>query len=101
MHASEDVNPYLFREWAIPSHMMAAIRRYIEYGIKPGDFLTAIICNDFQDAVGRADDENIRNLPAYAAYLYSEAPTECHGSPEKMRAWISAKRGDTKEVPYA
>ena len=84
--------PYHFREWTIPSHMMEGIQRYIEHGIPPGDFLTAVITNDFQGAVGRADDENQHHLPAYAAYFYNEAPSECWGSDEKMIAWIEMKR---------
>ena len=79
---------YKFREWHIPERMMGGIERYINHGIATGDFLTAIICNDLKGAIGRADDENIQNIPAYVAYFYNEAPASCWGSPETMKAWM-------------
>mgnify|MGYP001599856120 FL=1 len=84
--------PYRFRAFTIPSRMMEGIVRYIDHGIPPGDFLTAVITNDFKEAVGRADEENLQNLPAYVAYFYNEAPSDCWGAKEKMTAWIEAKR---------
>ena len=76
------------KNFYIPERMMGGIERYINDKINPGDFLQAVICNDLREAVGRADDENIRNLPAYVAYFYNEAPSLCWGSKEKMEAWL-------------
>lgn len=79
---------YRFRSFYIPERVMGAIQRYIEEGCPPGHFLTAVICNDLQEACGRADDENLANLPAYVSYFYNKAPASCWGSPQKMAAWI-------------
>jgi len=79
---------YQFRHWRISDHMMVSLRKYIEHGCPVGDFLTAVLENNLSEACGRADDENIENLPAFVAYLYNEAPAACHGSREKVRAWI-------------
>jgi hypothetical protein len=81
---------YTFNDFYIPDHMMGAIQRYIEHGIHPGDFLRAVISNDLREAVGRADDENRRNLPAYVAYFYNEAPTGCWGSSSNYQSWIKS-----------
>jgi hypothetical protein len=78
---------YTFRDFTIPDRMMGGIRRWIEHRVPPGDFLMAVLRNDLQEACGRADDENLRNIPAYVAYLYNEAPRECWGSPEKVAIW--------------
>ena len=78
---------YCFRQWHIPARMMGGLQHWIEDGIPPGDFLYSVLCNDLMKACQAADDENLDNLPAYAAYLYNEAPSQCHGSPEKVRAW--------------
>ena len=78
---------YTFNEFAIPDRMGGAITRWIENGIMPGDFLTAVLRNDLREAVGMADDENMCNLPAYVGYFYNEAPPNCWGSPEKVAAW--------------
>jgi len=84
---------YTFQNFYIPDRMMPGIRRYIEDHIPPGHFLQAVICNKLKEAVMLADDENIRNLPAYASYFYNKAPIECWGSEEKMKAWINAGSG--------
>ena len=80
---------YTFRDFYIPIHMMDGIRRYIDDHIPPGDFLSSIITNDLRESVGRADDENIRNIPAYVSYFYNEAPSSCWGSAEKMNEWLN------------
>ena len=91
----EDV--YQFRDFYIPLRMMGAIDRYIKHGIPPGDFLTAVICNNLSEAVARADEENMANLPAYVAYFYNEAPGLCWGSRIKMDTWIEFD-GDMKRL---
>jgi hypothetical protein len=64
-----------------------------------GDFLRAVLSNNLMEAVGRADDDNIRVLPAICSYVYMELPGPCHGSPEIVFEWqakclaaIQAKR---------
>jgi len=80
---------YTFRGMTIPEHMMASLHRYIEKRIPPGGFLTAVLTNDLAEACGRADDDNLRILPAYIAYLYNEAPGGCWGSPESVKSWLA------------
>ena len=66
---------YRFKEFYISDHMMDGLQRYLIEGIRPGDFLQAIICH--------------RNLPAYADYIYNRVPSGCHGSEERMESWIN------------
>jgi hypothetical protein len=73
----------------IPTHMMEAMDRYINHGIKPGSFLSAVIRNDLCDAIGRADDINIHLIPDYVRYFYNDAPSACWGSPAKFESWLS------------
>ena len=88
---------YTFQSFYIPDRMMPGIRRYVEEGVCPGRFLTAIIQNDLSEACGQADDENMENLPAYAAYFYNETPSSCWGSKKKMDAWIKQMKGKEKD----
>ena len=92
VEVEEDV--YQFRDFFIPLRMMGAIERYVTKGIPPGDFLTAVICNDLAESVARADEENIANLPAYVAYFYNEVTGSCWGSREKMVAWVNKFQGE-------
>ncbi|MBT8489906.1 MAG: hypothetical protein KJN62_02540 [Deltaproteobacteria bacterium] len=79
---------YNFHQFYIPARMGSGIKRYIKNRIRPGDFLSAVICNDLKESCGRADDENMANLPAYVAYFYNYAPSPCWGSKEKMELWL-------------
>jgi hypothetical protein len=90
---NSEANGYMFRDFYIRPDMLAAIRRYIDDRIPPGDFLTAVICNDLREATGRADDGNLLNLPAFVAYFYNEAPAACWGNAQKMEAWLERDDG--------
>lgn len=83
------VGPYFFRHFRIPESMMGGLERYVTQGIRPGSFLQAVIANDLIDACGRADPENLANLPAFVAWLENEAPRGSYGSREAMEGWIS------------
>ena len=75
----------------LPGHMQDAMQRYIENGIEPGSFLSAVLCNDFMGAVGRADYINRKCLPDYATWLYNNAPPASFGSRDKFIAWMTAR----------
>jgi len=69
-----------------------ALKRYVKMGIKPGGFLTAVICNDLLGAVGSADSFNKSHIPEYVEYLFNEVPGSCWGSPEAMQSWMEKFR---------
>jgi len=70
----------------------AGIMRFVEHGIKPGDFLTAVLSNDLRGAIGHADDENQRDIVEICQFIHMEIPYNCHGSLERMNNWIETKR---------
>lgn len=72
----------------VPEHKLGALNRYIENGIRPGSFLTAVLSNDLMQAFKQADDLNIANMFAIVKHLYNEIPIAAWGSYEKVRAWI-------------
>lgn len=73
---------------SLPPHMQDGMRLYIENGIEPGSFLTAVLSNDLMKALGKADDVNLYALPAYGRFLYNNAPCGCYGSPKAVETWI-------------
>ena len=74
----------------LPPHLQGGVRRYIEKGIPPGDFLTAVITNDLFLAIGHADDTSLAALRDIVRFFYNEVPSKCWGTPEKMKTWIKA-----------
>lgn len=81
---------------SLPAHMQDAMRRYVEHGIPPGSFLTAVLSNDMMEAARRADDVNLHSFPAYARFLINEAPCGCFGSPGAFQAWC--KNGGLESI---
>lgn len=77
--------------YRIPEYMVGGITRYLENGIDPGSFLSAVICNDLSGAVRCADNQNIHLLPEYVRFFYWEVPSDAWGSPEKMEAWMQSR----------
>lgn len=75
----------------IPEYMVGAVRRYIEHGIEPGDFLSALICNDLSSTFAYADHNNVRLIHNYVRFFYNYAPSECWGSHEKFNNWVKNK----------
>ncbi len=75
------------RTYFIPEYMRDSVDCYVNQGVVPGRFLTAIICNNLHDAFSQADDVNFHNVPAYVNYFYNHTPAVCWGSKKKMLAW--------------
>ena len=73
---------------AIPRRTKEAIDRYVQQHLLPGGFLEAVLSNNLMDAVCRADSENLEALVEICKYIYNEIPSKCHGSPEKVKAWV-------------
>lgn len=69
--------------------MCEVIRDYLEKKILDDDFLEAIVCNNLSEACAHADENNKRRLHVYVSFFYNHTPSNCWGSPEKVRAWLS------------
>jgi len=71
----------------LPEHIRGGMRKYIEEGVHPGSFLTAVICDKLVDSFMLADETNTACMFSIAKFMYLEAPMLCRGSKEKMDAW--------------
>ena len=78
-------------QYSIKKSVLDSLDRYVNDKIPTGGFLEAVLCNNLMEAVGRADDDNLRNLYTICMYVRWEIPHNCHGSPEKVRAWLGVE----------
>lgn len=75
---------------AVPDHLRDGIHRYVVHGIRPGKFLQAVLQNDLFHGVGMAADPlNIDHMRSITRFVFWCLPGECHGSEEKVAAWIA------------
>ena len=81
----------------IPEHLKAAIDRHVSDGAPTGAFLRAVLDNSLWQAVGLADDINIRLLPEIVSYLYNDCPAQCWGSPERVQSWRAARHREAEQ----
>jgi len=72
----------------IPDNLMRGLLNYICNHVKPGHFIGAVLANDLMTACACADTYSAKALPHICRFLYNEAPAPCHGSAERVVAWI-------------
>lgn len=73
----------------LPEHMQDGARLYVEQGVPPGDFLTAVLQNDLVEAFNRADATNVHAMLAWAKWLDKDCPRAAWGSKEQVEKWIA------------
>lgn len=76
----------------IPEHVRPRMKRYLERGLRPGEFVVAVLENNLVQSVCRADRVNLAQIVEWAKFLYNEMPMESWGSKEKVNAWIKKRR---------
>jgi hypothetical protein len=71
----------------LPEGAQSGMQLWIERGIYPGSFLTAVLNNDLMGACIAADHLNQSLLYDYAKWLVNHAPSRCYGSRVNVVAW--------------
>jgi len=67
------------------------MRRYLEEGVPPGSFLSAVLANNLVQAFARADETNRAAMFRFAMFLHNEAPLDAWGSEQAVRDWVQSK----------
>lgn len=75
-----------------PDEIIESLRLYVERGVPVGGFLEAVLANDLQEAVARADMNNTRRLGDIVAFVYYHVPIGCYGSRDLIRDYIQHVR---------
>ena len=83
----------------VEARFVEALDRWINGGVPPGHFLSAVLKSDLFGAMHHADMHSMQNLPHLCSYIYNRIRADCHGSPAKYDAWIAKhkKERDDKE----
>lgn len=78
-------------ESGVPKHLVGGLVRYINGKVPTGSFLRCVLEGDAEGAGQRGDILSIAGLGATLRFLENHAPAECHGSAEKVEAWLKVK----------
>lgn len=77
-----------YGDYGLPDYMWHGLQRYLLDGIQPGGFMTAMLGNDLELTVARADEENLEKLGAWVMFLHNEIPAAAWGNPERVELWV-------------
>jgi len=72
----------------IPEHILADLYAYVEHRQSVGHFLSAVLCGNLFEAVGRADKESCAVLREIVMFIHNEMRSDCYGNPAKVREWL-------------
>ena len=68
-------------------NLRPGLARHILIGQPTGGFLTALLSNDLDDAVFRADPTSLAALSELTRFVRHCTPPLCHGSRAAVKAW--------------
>ncbi len=78
--------------YPIGDDLYGALERYLNHGINPGSFMTAVLENDLMEAFGRADICNEANMKNIVGYIYNHLPSNSWGSRERVQNYLASLR---------
>lgn len=79
----------------VPEIQAGGLARYCLLGILPGQYLTAVLCNNLDGVVRFGDEQALAGLKQTYRFIYSHLPGGCSGSAEAVLDWpgVVAKEG--------
>ena len=95
----QDLTAYNFRGGSIryDSTIVKSLARYINHGIRPGNFLEAVLKNNLTEAVLQADPNSLLILVPLVGLIYARAPAGCWGGKRQVDRWIAMHVKTTEE----
>lgn len=76
---------------------LGGLVRYRDEHCPTGSFIRAVLENNLMEALGRADEENLRDIMEICRFLYWNMPSVCYGSPKKVEMWLQTREQKGKE----
>jgi hypothetical protein len=78
-----------FARWQVPKDYADPMYNYLVHGFEPGSFFTALLANDFADAIQHSHPANsIPALKALVGWMQSAMPESAYGSRRAVKTWL-------------
>jgi hypothetical protein len=71
-----------------PEGIVAVLQRYVEEGMRTGGFLSALLANDWLDAITRADSESLDAMGPIMRMIAAYVPLGAKGCDDAVGQWI-------------
>jgi len=77
-----------FARWDVPEDFADPMYNYLVYGYQPGSCFTAILANNFIDAIRHSHYQNtVEAFKSLAGWMVDTLPVSIYGSYDKVDAW--------------
>lgn len=83
----DEINTFTASYECLPEHMREVARRYVEDGIEPGSFLSAVLGNNLTLSFILADERNRKRMADFVTWLLHRCPRGAWGDAEKVKHW--------------
>jgi hypothetical protein len=79
-----------FQKWNVPKEFADPMYNYLVYGYSPGSCFTAVLANDFHDAISRSHPANtVEAFKLLSGWIQDCMPREAHGSYDVVADWLT------------
>jgi hypothetical protein len=84
---------------SVPDAIREGLWNYMAYGLPPGSFLEAVLKNNFQTAILRADSSwSGRSFKDLAKWIDGNMPSYMRGDEKSMTAWIKKTDEERRDI---
>jgi hypothetical protein len=88
-----------FSYWNVDDEFAHPVQNYLLYGFEPGSCFTAVLANDFLNAMLRSHPANtVEAFKALARWIVNCMPHESFGSYDKVQTWLHMDEADRRAV---
>jgi hypothetical protein len=86
-----------FSKWQVDKDYADPMYNYLVHGFEPGSFFTAVLANDFKDAICRSHPANtITALKALVGWMNDCMPADAYGSYTAVKEWCKLDEEDRR-----
>ena len=88
-----------FQKWDVPGDFADPMYNYLVYGYEPGSCFTAVLANDFMQAMQSSHPVNtVEAFKALVGWIRDTMPIESYGSYLTVKHWLKLQEDDRRQV---
>lgn len=96
---SRNIIMQTFQTWDVPKDFADPFYNYLVHGFGPGSCFTAVLANDFYNAIGSSHPNNTVNaFKSLSGWIREYCPTEACGSYEAVKHWLEITSDERRAV---
>ena len=88
-----------FSNWDVPRDFADPMANYLVYGYEPGSCFTAVLANDFMQAMLSSHPVNtVESFKALVGWMRDTMPIESYGSYLAVKHWLKLDEEDRRRI---